>query len=68
MKDKIYFDLEIPYWKNKRCGAALLRFVHQDKVRVQLSLHTVRRLIEIRGYEDEWGIMKMKHFILWKNY
>ena len=68
MKDKIYFDFELPYFKDRVFGLALMKFIHGNKRRLQLSFHTAYRLVDIPGYEDLWGLKKMRHFILWKNY
>ena len=68
MKNKTYFDFELPYFKDRRFGLALIRFNHKEKSRLQLSFHTAHRLTDITGYEDDWGFKKMKHLILWKNY
>ena len=68
MIDNTYFDFELPYFKNRRFGLALIKFSHEEKSRLQLSFHTVHKLTHITNYEDVWGIRKMKHLILWKNY
>lgn len=68
MKNKTYFDFELPYSKNRRFSLALMKFANKEKYRLQLSFHTAHKLTYIPGYEDEWGIKRMRHFILWKNY
>ena len=68
MRDNIYFNFELHYFKNSRFGLALIKFSHEGKSRLQLSFHTAHKLIHITNYEDDWGLRKMKHLILWKNY
>ena len=68
MNDKIYFDISLPYFKNREFGLALMRFAHKEKSRIQLSYHIAHKLVDIPGCEEEWGFKRMRHFILWKNY
>jgi len=60
---------EIPYWENKKLSVNLYWNIsdkNPDKKCLMLCIGKLRRLIDIKEYEDEWGINWWKFFRLWR--
>ncbi len=62
---KHYFNIKIPYWKNRYIKFTLCKISHKDKYRIQFTIWLLRKLTDIEGYEDEFGTNWWKHFVIY---
>jgi len=61
---KQLFEIEFPYWINKRLGLYLYYRIDKNKKRLMLSIWEYHKIKEIKGYEDDWFSNWWKHIIL----
>jgi len=60
-KVKILFYIKIPYFINRYLEFTLFDYSWHERHIVRLSIWRVRKLIDILGYENEWGGIPLKH-------
>jgi hypothetical protein len=68
---KYLFSFEMPYWVNK--GLLVSLYVnYSDKSsckRLMFSVFYLHKMVDIPGYEDDWGIGECKYYKIseWEN-
>jgi len=61
---KHFFYFEIPIWKNKKLEFDFYIHGNDSKSLLCLTIWHVKKLVDICGYEDEWGTNKWHHYKL----
>jgi hypothetical protein len=62
---KHYFNVKIPYWKHRYVEFTLCKISYEDKYRIQFTIWLIKKLVDIKGYEDEFGTNWWKHFVIY---
>ena len=64
IKVKRIFTIKIPYFFNKYFELTLYNSIGKERHILRLSIWRLRKLIDIPGYEDEWGGLPLKHITI----
>lgn len=65
---KNYLDITIPYWFNKQIQFTLYKIIFTTGYRIQLTIWKLQKLVDIPGYENEFGTNWWKHFIIYSKH
>lgn len=67
MTIKQIFQFDIPYFPNKKLHIDLYWRVKKfNRKELMLSIWKYHKLVDIVGYEDEWGTRWWKHIKIWE--
>ena len=59
-----FFDFRIPYYKNKYLKFTLIKMTSDKRFVIRFTIWKECKLVDIKGYEDEYGLTWWKHFTI----
>lgn len=68
MIKKRIIDVNVRYFPNRMLNIILTWRTNKEKKELVLSFWSLEKLNHVTQYEDNWGVNKVKHITLWKNY